>query len=100
MLRHHRMAVNQPAETRSSEADISGAIVDLLVEASLAGRESVRREADRLRRRVGGIGAERSVASAGRRRRRVDAPVTRLAGSNRRDRVESQDSDHKESPAI
>jgi len=65
MLRHHRMAVNQPAETRSSEADISGAIVDLLVEASLAGRESVRREADRLRRRVGGIGAERSVRVGG-----------------------------------
>ena len=47
MLRHHRTAVNQPAETRSSEADISGAVVDLLVEAKLASRESVRREADR-----------------------------------------------------
>ncbi|MYH42398.1 MAG: N-6 DNA methylase [Acidimicrobiaceae bacterium] len=68
MLSHHQMAVNQPAETRSSEADISGAVVDLLVEAKLASRESVRREADRndirtedliieVKRRTAGSGA-------------------------------------------
>ena len=47
LLDHHRRAVNQPAESRSSEADIKSAIVDLLVDAGLARRENVRLEVDR-----------------------------------------------------
>ena len=47
LLDHHHRAVNQPAETRSSEADIKSAIVDLLVDAGLARREDVRLEVDR-----------------------------------------------------
>ena len=47
LLDHHRRAVNEPAETRSSEADICAAVVDLLAATGLAQRTDIRLEADR-----------------------------------------------------